>query len=69
LFLMAAILVLALSNPKYSPLVLVAGAALLVAVASATQDILIDAFRVESLDPSEQAAGMASMWRPTVSEC
>ena len=28
--------------------------------ASATQDILIDAFRVESLDESEQAAGMAS---------
>ena len=36
------------------------GAALLVAAASATQDILIDAFRVESLDASEQAAGMAS---------
>ena len=34
--------------------------ALLVAAASATQDIVIDAFRVESLDPSEQAAGMAS---------
>src|SRR5215208_6578033 len=28
--------------------------------ASATQDIVIDAFRVESLDESEQAAGMAS---------
>ena len=39
---------------------MVAGAALLVAVASATQDILIDAFRVESLDRDEQAAGMAS---------
>jgi PAT family beta-lactamase induction signal transducer AmpG len=60
LMLMAAILILALSNPKYSPLVVVAGAALLVATASATQDILIDAFRVESLDKSEQAAGMAS---------
>jgi PAT family beta-lactamase induction signal transducer AmpG len=60
LLLMAAILILALSNPKYSPLIMVAGAALLVAVASATQDILIDAFRVESLDASEQAAGMAS---------
>ncbi len=36
------------------------GAALLVAAASATQDIVVDAFRVESLDPSEQAAGMAS---------
>ena len=60
LLLMAAILLLALGNPKFSPLIVVAGAALLVAVASATQDILIDAFRVESLDPSEQAAGMAS---------
>ena len=39
---------------------MVFGAALLVATASATQDIVIDAFRVESLDPSEQAAGMAS---------
>src|SRR5262249_47933360 len=35
-------------------------AALLVATASATQDIVIDAFRVESLPESEQAAGMAS---------
>jgi PAT family beta-lactamase induction signal transducer AmpG len=60
ILLMAAILILALSNPKFSPLIVVAGAALLVAVASATQDILIDAFRVESLDPNEQAAGMAS---------
>ncbi len=34
--------------------------ALLVATASATQDIVIDAFRVESLPESEQAAGMAS---------
>ena len=58
--LMAAILILALCNPKISPLIVVAGAAILVAAASATQDILIDAFRVESLDPSEQAAGMAS---------
>ena len=39
---------------------LVALGALLVAAASATQDIVIDAFRVESLDESEQAAGMAS---------
>ncbi|MEW6453718.1 MAG: MFS transporter [Pseudomonadota bacterium] len=60
LMLMAAILILALSNPLYTPLAIVAGAALLVATASATQDILIDAFRVESLDKSEQAAGMAS---------
>ena len=39
---------------------MVAGAALLVATASATQDIVIDAFRVEDLDENEQAAGMAS---------
>jgi MFS transporter, PAT family, beta-lactamase induction signal transducer AmpG len=32
----------------------------LVATASATQDIIVDAFRVESLNESEQAAGMAS---------
>jgi PAT family beta-lactamase induction signal transducer AmpG len=31
----------------------------MVATASATQDIVIDAFRVESLETSEQAAGMA----------
>jgi PAT family beta-lactamase induction signal transducer AmpG len=60
LLLIVAIVLLALSNPKISPWYLVFGAALLVAAASATQDIVIDAFRVESLDPSEQAAGMAS---------
>ena len=60
LMLMAAILLLALSNPQYTPLAVVVCAALLVATASATQDILIDAFRVESLDEREQAAGMAS---------
>lgn len=60
ILLMAAILILAASNPKISALYLVAGAALLVALASATQDIVIDAFRVESLDTDEQAAGMAA---------
>src|SRR6187549_630826 len=60
LLMMAAIVLLALCNPKISPWYLVFGAALLVAAASATQDILIDAFRIESLDSSEQAAGMAS---------
>jgi PAT family beta-lactamase induction signal transducer AmpG len=39
---------------------LVALGAMLVATASATQDIVIDAFRIESLPESEQAAGMAS---------
>jgi len=39
---------------------LIAVGALLVATASATQDIVVDAFRVESLPENEQAAGMAS---------
>jgi PAT family beta-lactamase induction signal transducer AmpG len=59
LLLMASIVFLAFCNPAVSPW-LVAFGALLVAFASATQDIVIDAFRVESLEPSEQAAGMAS---------
>ena len=57
--LIAAIVFLAFSNPAVSP-ALVAIAALCVATASATQDIVIDAFRIESLDDREQAAGMAS---------
>jgi PAT family beta-lactamase induction signal transducer AmpG len=57
--LIAAITLLALCDPASSPW-LVALAALFVATASATQDIVIDAFRIESLDESEQAAGMAS---------
>jgi PAT family beta-lactamase induction signal transducer AmpG len=59
LLLIAAIVLLAFCDPARSPF-LVALAALLVATASATQDIVIDAFRVESLPESEQAAGMAS---------
>jgi PAT family beta-lactamase induction signal transducer AmpG len=59
LLLMAAIAVLAFCNPAQAP-GLVALGALLVAAASATQDIVIDAFRIETLDESEQAAGMAS---------
>jgi MFS transporter, PAT family, beta-lactamase induction signal transducer AmpG len=59
LLLMAAIAFLAVCDPAASPW-LVALGALLVATASATQDIVIDAFRIESLDESEQAAGMAS---------
>ena len=58
LLLMAAIVLLAMSDPS-RPLG-VALAALFVAAASATQDIVIDAFRVESLPENEQAAGMAS---------
>src|SRR5438270_12407350 len=59
LFLIAAILLLALTDPARSPW-FVALAALLVATMSSTQDIVVDAFRVESLPESEQAAGMAS---------
>src|SRR5580693_6812952 len=57
--LMAAIVFLALCDPARSAFVVGVGA-LLVATASATQDIVIDAFRVESLAEPEQAAGMAS---------
>src|SRR5271167_1353881 len=59
LLLIAAILLLALTDPARSP-PLVALGALLVAAMSSTQDIVVDAFRVESLPESEQAAGMAS---------
>jgi len=57
--LMATVVLLAFSDPAASPLI-VAGCALLVSTASATQDIVVDAFRVESLPDEEQAAGMAS---------
>ena len=57
--LIAAIVLLGACDPAVSPLMVAVGA-LLVATASATQDIVVDAFRVESLDESEQAAGMAS---------
>src|SRR5471030_184505 len=59
LLLIAAIVLLALTDPARSAW-LVALAALLVAAMSSTQDIVVDAFRVESLSESEQAAGMAS---------
>jgi len=59
LLLIVAILFLGACDPAQSAF-LVALGALLVAAVSATQDIVIDAFRVESLDESEQAAGMAS---------
>ena len=59
LLLIGAILLLALTDPARSPFYVALGA-LLVAAASATQDIVVDAFRVESLPEREQAAGMAS---------
>src|SRR6202166_3572023 len=57
--LIAAIIFLGACDPSTSAFIVALGA-LLVATASATQDIIVDAFRVESLDESEQAAGMAS---------
>jgi MFS transporter, PAT family, beta-lactamase induction signal transducer AmpG len=59
LLLMATILFLGTRDPLASPL-MVGAAALFVAFASATQDIVVDAFRVQSLPTDEQAAGMAS---------
>jgi PAT family beta-lactamase induction signal transducer AmpG len=58
LLLMAAIFLLGFQNPLQSPW-MVALAAVIVATASATQDIVIDAFRVEYLPTENQAAGMA----------
>ena len=58
-WLIAAIALLACCDPVASAF-LVAVAAFIVAAASATQDIVVDAFRVESLPENEQAAGMAS---------
>src|SRR3982074_308115 len=59
LLLIVAILLLALTEPARSPLFVALGA-LLVGAMSSTPDIVVDAFRVESLPESEQAAGMAS---------
>src|SRR5580658_2188898 len=59
LLLIVAIVFLGACDPSASPAIVAVGA-LAVATASATQDIIVDAFRVESLDESEQAAGMAS---------
>ena len=58
LLLMAAIVFLGFLDPLDAPL-MVAFAAVIVAAASATQDIVIDAFRVEYLPTDAQAAGMA----------
>ena len=60
ILMMAAIVLLGFCDPAKIAWYFVFGAALLVATASATQDIVIDAFRIESLPESEQGAGMAS---------
>src|SRR6266699_778115 len=52
LLLMLAIVILAVCDPKLGPALAIM-AAILVATASATQDIVIDAFRVESLPENE----------------
>jgi MFS transporter, PAT family, beta-lactamase induction signal transducer AmpG len=57
LLLIAAIVMLGGLDPLQSPL-LIAAAAVFVATISATQDIVIDAFRVESLGTDQQAAGV-----------
>jgi len=54
----AAIIAMALSNPAESPW-LVAALAVAVSFLSASQDIVIDAFRIESLDERQQGAGAA----------
>ena len=59
LLLIGSILLLALTDPARSPLFVALGA-VLVAAMSSTQDIVVDAFRVESLPEPEQAAGMAA---------
>lgn len=58
LLLAVAILWLGFQDPVNGPWKVALGA-FLVACASATQDIVVDAFRVESLRTDEQAAGMA----------
>jgi MFS transporter, PAT family, beta-lactamase induction signal transducer AmpG len=60
LLLIVSIALLAFSDPAQAPWYVVFAAALFVATASATQDIVIDAFRIESLPESQQAAGMAA---------
>ncbi len=65
LCLIAAIVALGLSDPA-ADLRLTAALALVVAFASASQDIVIDAYRVESLDEERMAAGAATLvfgWR------
>ncbi|MDE3016816.1 MAG: MFS transporter, partial [Pseudomonadota bacterium] len=58
LALAASIALLGLADPTLSPW-LTAAFALLVAVCSASQDIVIDAYRVELLSPQQQGAGAA----------
>jgi PAT family beta-lactamase induction signal transducer AmpG len=54
-----AVLLLALASPSLVSPWITAGIALLVSFLSASQDIVIDAFRVETLKPEEQGKGAA----------
>ncbi len=58
--LIAAIAVLGLTDPAVDP-AWTAAAALAVAFLSATQDIVIDAYRIELLEPEEQGIGAAAI--------
>ncbi|ROP84367.1 PAT family beta-lactamase induction signal transducer AmpG [Stella humosa] len=58
--LIAAIALLGLTDPAVDP-ALTAMAALAVAFLSATQDIVIDAYRIELLEPEEQGMGAAAI--------
>ena len=59
ILLIISIVLLAFCDPASARWYVVFGAALFVALASATQDIVIDAFRIETLPENDQAAGMA----------
>lgn len=58
LLLVAALVAMAFTNPAVSASI-TALAAVVIATASASQDIVIDAYRVERLQPEEQGAGAA----------
>src|SRR5258708_4221841 len=60
IIMIGAIILLSLCDPAKVAWQVLFIAALFVATAAATQDILIDAYRIESLPEGEQAAGMAS---------
>jgi len=60
IIMIGAIVLLGLCDPAKVAWQILFAAALFVATAAATQDILIDAYRIESLPEGEQAAGMAS---------
>ena len=58
LWLMLAIWGMAVTNPAQTPM-LMAGWAFVVTLASASQDIVLDAYRIESFSNREQGAGVA----------